>query len=168
MFALCSVFVNAGSRCVRSVRAVFALRSAVFDRVCRCLRIADVSRGLLSLLCSYERVFACSTDAKVQHVQTMKKALLGAANIALDINEFDAASSNLRFHAHKMDTCEERTLAAHMLCHNHQNKLVEILMLKAIGYKLLMSLYSISLFLKMGGYFVRLVTAVRDLASGEH
>ena len=84
----------------------------------------------------------------VQHVQTMKKAILRAADIAVDINEFDAASSNLRFHAHKMDTCEEHILGEQMSCRNHPKKLVDRLMLMVIGYKILMSLYSISLFLK--------------------
>lgn len=107
--------------------------------------------------------YALERHPSVQTVQALKKALLRNATVAMDINEFDAASSNLRLHAHKSDACEPHVLAEQMLCHNHQNKIVEILMLRAIGYNLLMSLYSLSLFLRMGGYFVRLVAAVREV-----
>ena len=144
-------------------RLVFIFGSAMgsYTFECVCAPIPVLNTDAESLW------YALEHHPSVQHVQTMKKALLRVADIAVDINEFDAASSNLRFHAHKMDTCEEHILAEQMLCHNHQNKLVEILMLKAIGYNLLMSLYSISLFLKMGGYFVRLVGAVREVVHSE-
>lgn len=107
--------------------------------------------------------YALESHPSLQMALALKRALFQAADWAIDINEFDAASSNLRFHAFKMESCEQRTLAEQMLCHNHQNKLIEIAMLKAIGYHLLMSLYSLSLFLRMGGYFVRIIAGVREV-----
>jgi len=107
--------------------------------------------------------YALESHPSLQMALALKRALFQAAGWAIDKNEFDAASSNLRFHAFKMESCEQRTLAEQMLCHNHQNKLIEIAMLKAIGYHLLMSLYSLSLFLRMGGYFVRIIAGVREV-----
>eukprot|EP00974_Lingulodinium_polyedra_P113161 10953612-Lingulodinium_polyedra.AAC.1 len=56
VFALRSVFVERGSRGVRSLAVFWACFTGVFET-------ADVPCGLL---CPYERVFACSPDTKVR------------------------------------------------------------------------------------------------------
>ena len=112
------------------------------------------------------RWFALRHHPSAQLVVQLRAALFSVTDFAADVNEFGADGSNLRLHAHKVDTVDDKVLAEQLLRHNHQNKLVEIIMLKLIGYHLLMSLYSMSLFLRLGGYFPRLVAATKEVVHG--
>jgi hypothetical protein len=78
------------------------------------------------------------------------------AYISIRAYNCDGASANWRLFAH-MAQQQSRTLASMKLCTLHRMKHCETAVVGACGVKLVGALYSHSLLLKMGGYFLRLV-----------
>lgn len=82
------------------------------------------------------------------------------------IIESDAASANEKLVAHRFNeivASSPSALCASRLCSCHQNSLVECSSMAFIGLPIVNGLYSISAIIRTRGYFVRLVTAVRQV-----
>ncbi len=86
----------------------------------------------------------------------------------IDLNETDGAKSNDKLYAYLLGN---RCAQAHMLhvrCSLHQNQLVEGELLITVARNLLSRLYSLTLFLRTGGYFLRLIKWVPRVVEEKH
>ena len=92
------------------------------------------------------------------------RALREAADVSICLHETDNASANEKLYAHWVHAADRdggRDMLEWMLCHCHQNHIVQSTLLASMGENMLSRLYSLTLFLKTGGYWLRLRQAMR-------
>ena len=106
----------------------------------------------------------------MQDVHAFRKVLVDHSTLVFDCHEADGATANDTYHAWK----QHNPIAPHatcnlLLCGNHSNALLEGQVVTVGGnfnnikLPLLQDLYAMSLFLKMGGNFVRLLANMNKL-----
>ena len=91
-------------------------------------------------------------------------AVREAADVSVCLHETDNASANEKLYAHRAHAADRdggRGMLEWMLCHCHQNHIVQSTLLASMGENMLSRLYSLTLFLKTGGYWLRLRQAMR-------
>ena len=72
----------------------------------------------------------------------------------------DGAFANERLCAARFAAVPPEVLCSRMTCGNHRNQLAEVAVQHVFGLKALSSLYSMSLFFRMGAHWLRLIQAV--------
>ena len=84
------------------------------------------------------------------------------SHFAFNLREFDGASSNDRLNAHLMQvTRNNPELDDAFICRNHAHNLAVVWIVTLVGIQVQCELYSLAVFLGMGGNFLRIVAAAR-------
>ena len=97
------------------------------------------------------------------------RELFALADIAIEVDEFDGASSIARLEAHKLNLNLEAKafqFLEDVICRLHSTKLIESSLVSLVGVQVLSRLYSLSLFLRSAGYFYRLVACLPRFLRG--
>jgi hypothetical protein len=82
------------------------------------------------------------------------------AQIAVAHHDMDGAFGNELMFLLRMSKLPPKVLGSSMHCSNHRNQLIEAAVQDIIGLGILSSMYSASLFFRMGGHWLRLLRAI--------
>lgn len=104
---------------------------------------------------------ALTAHPHTQAVNEFKNFIFNLAGVALDVYEADAASANDRLYHYLLAKAAANTLTTLSLCRNHQNHLVQASLVANLGLRVVNDLLCATLFLRMGGHFLRLICALQ-------
>jgi hypothetical protein len=114
---------------------------------------------------------------QIKQVAEFEAEFVKLCEHAFDLKEADGAPGNDRYVAHRSNMLEEENdpaLRGFLTCLNHGNQLIESQALGVAGHiggqasPLLSDWYSMSLFCRTGGHFVRIIAAVSPIAKKIH
>jgi hypothetical protein len=108
----------------------------------------------------------------MRSINRFERCLEGRSQFHIKLREGDGATGNDKYHLYLLKQAFGKW-SDFLLCGNHSNQLIEGHMVHLAGNalgtlsrSLLNDLYAISLFIRMGGHFVRLLVAVRVHCNG--
>ena len=88
------------------------------------------------------------------------KMLEDRADISIELDETDNAYGNQRLFAYELGKTADKILKMRKPCSLHQNQLIEVLVLAVLGLNVLSRLYSLTILLHTGGYYLRMLQAI--------
>lgn len=107
----------------------------------------------------YDSLFGVPVGKTMAGIQA---ASVEAASVSIEHADRDGAGSKDRVFA-AMVQSDKKSLMSNAVCGNHANSLAEGATIMSIAKEVLPKLYSLSLFLKMGGHFLRLLHSTAAL-----
>ena len=115
---------------------------------------------------SAEALFAAMQSRTVAPILAAARSICNLAEVAVEVMETDAASGNEKLCANLLR--QSGSLWCWKQCSLHQHQLVQVQLLSFAngpGFNMLSRLFSITTFLRMGGYFTNMVQSIFAVVS---